>query len=114
MGHASLALATSISAISSAILLFNSLNKKLGGIEITKYIEYFVKCGLSAVIMGIVVYLANILFTRVFTYSSFTVQLIRLVLVVIIGGSTYFTICYLLKIKEMRNFFNSIKAVKNS
>lgn len=56
MAHRGLALATSISAIFTTILLINSLRKKLGNIDIKGYLSCFIKSTIASIIMGIVVY----------------------------------------------------------
>lgn len=58
MGHAGLAFATSIAAILTTVLMFNSLNKKVGYFGQDRIYEVGIKSFLAAVIMGFVVYLA--------------------------------------------------------
>jgi putative peptidoglycan lipid II flippase len=53
IGHAGLALATSLSAIICTLLLFRSLNKKIGNFGQIKIIKTTLKSIIAAVVMGI-------------------------------------------------------------
>ena len=57
MGHAGLALATSISTTFASLLLFINIRKQLGKIGIRQYLNCFFKSLFASIIMGIVVYL---------------------------------------------------------
>lgn len=106
MSHAGLALATSISAIVAAVLLFFSLSKSVSGIKINQYINYLIKCGLSSVVMGIIIYFTNLFLTDFWVCGSFTVKFTRLVLTSIVGVTSYFIMCYKFHIEEVRQIIN--------
>lgn len=100
MAHRGLALATSISAIFTSILLLISLRKKIGPIGIRGYIKCFAKTLVAACIMGLVVYnLYNGLVLRL-GYGRIH-ELIALLTSIFAGVLVYFTLCILLRVKEV-------------
>lgn len=100
MAHNGLALATSISAIFTTVLLFLDLRKKMGIIGMKDMSITFIKTGLSALVMGLVVYIIFYLLGGIFIVSRFT-ELVFLMLSVLVGASVYFILCKLLKIREL-------------
>lgn len=104
LGHRGLALATSISATITTIMLFVSLRKKIGSIGLTKYLICFLKTLSAAFIMGLVV---------VFIYYKLgallpakkIIQMIMLLLSVAAGAIVYFGLCIVFKVKELRIIF---------
>jgi putative peptidoglycan lipid II flippase len=95
MGISGLALATSISAIFTAILMFNSLYKRIGSIGLKKFFITFCKILLAALIMGI---FAKITFLQISTFSS---QNISLLFSILVSVFIYATIIHFSKIKEV-------------
>lgn len=104
--HAGLALATSISATFTAVLLFLNLRKKIGPIGIRSYLKCFVKTLLAALIMGVVVYLVFYGLSAKFV-SSQIVELIVLGLSVILGVAVYFILCVLFRVNELKMLIGS-------
>lgn len=104
MAHRGLALATSISATFTTMLLFLELRKKIGSIGLKKHLVCFFKSLFASIIMGFVVYgmffgLGNSLpDVKIF-------ELMLLLLSIAIGGVTYFILCSKLGIKEIRILF---------
>src|SRR5699024_7864586 len=100
MGHNGLALATSLSAIITAITLLYHLRKKIGNLGLKAMTQSSVKILISSVIMGVVVY---------FSYNSLVnalnpsrlIELILVLLTVGIGITVYVIILYLLKVEEL-------------
>ncbi len=105
MGISGLALATSISAVSSAVLMYLSLRKKIGDIKI---LTVFLKTVLiSLAIAGIMLWCYNILVIYVSVFVSFFVS-------VIFGSILYIISAYIFKIEEIQLFVNGfIKKLKN-
>lgn len=101
MGHAGLALATSISATITTILLFIDLRKKLGKIGLKKYLVCFLKTLAASIVMGLAVYLVYFGLTGLLP-NMFIVELLILILSVAVGVGIYFILCSIFKIKEMR------------
>jgi putative peptidoglycan lipid II flippase len=107
MGYAGLALATSIAALSSALILFVYLNQKVleGNIRI---MAVSLKSLFSVVIMGLLMYfLAGKLNPDSGTTLS---QIMKLTVVVIAGGVSYTALLYLLKVQELYSVINSIRS----
>lgn len=100
MAHLGLALATSMADIFATILLFFSLQKKMGSIDIKSNITCFIKLGVSASIMGIVVYLMNMFISSTIS-GGYVTQLISLTIIIIVGAIVYILLCYMFKIKEV-------------
>ncbi|HHV25852.1 MAG TPA: murein biosynthesis integral membrane protein MurJ [Tissierellia bacterium] len=108
MAHRGLALATSISAIFTTLLLINSLRKKLGNMDIKNYLSCFIKSTIASIVMGIVVYaIYNGLYPIL--GSRKILDLIAFLLSVGIGSVIYFGLCYLFKIEEINFIMDRIK-----
>ena len=104
MGHNGLALATSISAIFTSVLLMVDLRKKMGPIGMKGILITFAKTLVAATIMGLIVY---IIFFKLgaLIISNKLVELIFLLLSIGIGVAVYFGLCLLLRVKEVSRFF---------
>ncbi len=103
LGIGGLALATSISGIVSALLIFISLRKKIGPFGLMEITRSFVKISIASVIMG------------GFAYGSFRLMLLRLsqnlslIFAIGIGALTYAIIIYFMKIPEVDNTLAALK-----
>ena len=104
MGIGGLALATSISAIVTAILMFITLRKKIGPFGLKELLRSFIKISIASLIMGLVAYSSFKFMT-----SSLS-QNLSLIIAIGIGALTYAIIIYFMKIPEVDS---TIKAVKN-
>lgn len=107
MEHAGLALATSISATATTILLFLSLRKKIGPIGLGQYLNAFLKTTLASLIMGFVVY---VIYYKIgsFLPEGKIIQMAILLLSVLGGMVTYFCMCILLKVEELQLVISKI------
>lgn len=95
LGIGGLALATSISAILTTILLFISLRKKIGPFGMQRISISFIKILIASVVMGVFAKLS-------FNYlSSSLSQNLALLLSVGVGSVTYFVIIYFMKIEDV-------------
>lgn len=100
MGHAGLALATSISAIICTFFLFNSLKKRIGYFGQDKILKATIKSLIAAIIMG---------FVTIFSYNNLSKVLdigvindiISLVISIGIGAFVYLVIVIILKVEEI-------------
>lgn len=100
MDHNGLALATSISAIFTTILLFIGLRKRLGPIGLTSYIGSFFKTLFAAVIMGALVYgIFYGLTPRLPAYRI--VEPLMLFSSIGAGALSYFILCFILKVNRL-------------
>lgn len=107
MDHAGLALATSISAIFTAILLILNLRKKIGPIGLTKHIKCFIKTSIAALIMGVIVYFMFFGLSSKFATNQI-IEFVILLLSVGTGALIYFILCLIFRIKEMRILIRGI------
>ncbi len=101
MAHSGLALATSISATFTTLLLFLSLRKKIGPIGLRGYLKSFLKTLISSLVMGLVVYFLYFGLTAKFIDSRIG-ELMVLLLSVILGALVYFILCAILRVKEIK------------
>lgn len=107
LGYRGLALATAISSYIGLMLFFRSMNKKVELFSPKKSIITFVKCLISAAIMGIVVH---------FTYFGldsllldvFIFNVIKLGISVLTGVFIYSVIMYFMKVEEFIMIVNMI------
>ncbi|HSH35771.1 murein biosynthesis integral membrane protein MurJ [Schnuerera sp.] len=101
MGHAGLALATSISATFTTFLLFLSLRKRIGTIGLKRYIKCFLKTLFASLIMGVAVYYIYFGLTDKLIDSAIG-ELLVLLLSIGVGALLYFIVCSILRVKEIR------------
>ena len=100
MGHAGLALATSLSALICTFLLFYSLRKKIGNFGQEKILITAIKSLLSAILMGICVTFAH-KFIINYTGTGFIGQAISIFGSVLAGIIVYGISVIILKIEEV-------------
>jgi len=104
LGIGGLALATSIAAIVTSILMFISLRKKIGRFGIKQISTSFIKILFASLIMSLIaktsfIYLKNNVFT----------QNISLVIAIIFGVIVYFAIIFFMRIEEVDVIVKAIK-----
>ena len=106
--HSGLALATSISSIICIVLLFRSLDKKVGYFGQNKIILVLVKTLVASIIMGIV---SKILYSFIIGIWGLTItsELVALTISVIIGIIVYTILLIMFKIDEIDSIINLIK-----
>ncbi len=100
MAHMGLALATSISATVTTIMLFLSLRKKIGSIGMTKYLICFIKTLAASLIMGLVVYLIYYKLGAIIATTKL-IQMILILVSVVVGAIVYFVLCMVFRVKEL-------------
>lgn len=103
MGIGGLALATSISAIICAGLLFISLRKKIGQFGLLNILNSFVKILGASLIMGVI---AKISFNYLLSVIS---QNLSLIIAIGIGALVYFLIIYYMKIEDVDLIISAFK-----
>lgn len=111
IGHAGLALGTSLSAIVCTILLYINLGKKIGNFGQIKIIKTSLKALIASIIMGIITkfgynYMLSIL------GNSLINELISLSFSVLIGAIVYIVIIVMMKIEEVDMIIELIKKIK--
>lgn len=95
LGIGGLALATSISAIVTTVLLFISLRKKVGPFGMKNITISFVKILIASLLMGL---LAKLCFNYLISMLS---QNLSLIVSVGLGALVYFILIYLFRLEEM-------------
>lgn len=118
MGIGGLALASSISAIVTTILLVISLRKKIGKLGFKYIIMAFIKVFIASLIMGLV---TKVIYSSIFTYvfgligESRKLIAINCVISGIIGLLIYILLILLFNVKEARELFDIVinKVKKN-
>ncbi|NMB42000.1 MAG: murein biosynthesis integral membrane protein MurJ, partial [Firmicutes bacterium] len=103
LGIGGLALATSIAAIVTALLMFISLRKKIGGFGLKEISRSFIKISIASVLMGFIAY------GTFFFSGKHLSQNISLLLAIGVGALVYAVMVYFLKIPEADS---ALKAVK--
>ena len=104
IGISGLALATSISATFTAILMFISLRKKIGPFGIKQISISFLKILFASSVMGLIARLSfNYLTANIFSQNS------SLMISIGIGVLTYFVVIYFMKIEDVDGIVNVVK-----
>lgn len=100
MGHAGLALSTSISAIISFPLFLYFLRRRLGALGMGNSLRLFFKAMISSAVMGIVVYLINGYFAAINVGTLYS--LISIIVCGFVGAIIYYGVMKILKVEEMK------------
>lgn len=108
MAHGGLALATSISATLATLLMFYGLRNKIGSLGTKGYITTFIKAGLASVVMGVVAY---VVYSGLYGYLGVSklYNLISLLAAAGVGVVVYGVLCYVFKVKEVRDIVDKVK-----
>ncbi|MBY8908371.1 murein biosynthesis integral membrane protein MurJ [Salinicoccus roseus] len=107
IGIGGIALGTSISAIIATYLLYQSLKNKIGSILTKEFYISILKIILSTIIFIIV---------AIFVYNeggNLVPQNMRLLITLVISGSCYILIVYLMKIRSVEDLFYNAKSKIN-
>lgn len=103
MGISGLALATSVSAIITSLLLFVSLRKKIGSFGINEMAFSLLKVSLASLMMGILAKLG-------FDYLAGSIgQNLSLFISIVFGAFIYLIIIYFMKIKDFDVIVSAVK-----
>ena len=111
MGIGGLALASSISATVTTMLLLISLRKKIGKIGFSYILKTFIKGAIASIVMYIIMRIA---YNYIFIYGSrFALESRKFIafncfISVILGMSTYLIVVLSLKVKEVKEIFDAI------
>ena len=111
MGIGGLALASSISATVTTMLLLISLRKKIGKIGFSYILKTFIKGAIASIVMYIIMRIA---YNYIFIYGSrFALESRKFIafncfISVILGMSTYLIVVWALKVKEVKEIFDAI------
>lgn len=111
MGIGGLALSSSISATVTTVLLLISLRKKIGKIGFSYILKTFIKVTIASIIMYIIM---KVTYNSIFIYGSrFDLGsrkfiAFNCVVSVILGMVTYLILVLILKVKEVKEIFDTI------
>ena len=111
MGIGGLALASSISATVTTMLLLISLRKKIGKIGFSYILKTFIKGAIASIVMYIIMRIA---YNYIFIYGSrFALESRKFIafncfISVILGMSKYLIVVLALKVKEVKEIFDAI------
>ena len=111
MGIGGLALASSISATVTTMLLLISLRKKIGKIGFSYILKTFIKGAIASIVMYIIMRIA---YNYIFIYGSrFALESRKFIafncfISVILGMSTYLIVVFALKVKEVKEISDAI------
>lgn len=103
MGVGGLALATSISAIVSASLMFITLRRKIGGFGLKEISRSFIKIGIASILMGL---------TASWSFRFFGQSLresLALILAIGVGALAYAVLIYFMKVPEVERTLEVVK-----
>ena len=108
MGHAGLALATSIATTIATLLMFYGLKKKIGSLGTMSYIKCGIKSGFASAVMGIAAYF---IYHELYKLLG-EAKLYNLIALLAAAGSgiiIYGVLCYVLGIDEVKDIVNKLK-----
>jgi putative peptidoglycan lipid II flippase len=106
--HTGLTLASSISSTFNFLLLFFSLTKRIGEIDIKQTLTYVLKIGVASLVMGVAAW--KISSFSNWSQSGISLQKIGIFLAATIGSaSIYFVSVKLLKVKELGFLISMVK-----
>lgn len=102
-----IALATSLSGINSAVVMFFILKKRLKPFDVQPILNSLLKISIASLLMGFTCWL----FLR---YSDIVLagqlgRVLRLLLIVFVGIASYIIFCLVLKVDEMRQALNLLR-----
>ncbi|MCC9295904.1 murein biosynthesis integral membrane protein MurJ [Clostridium sp. WLY-B-L2] len=103
-----LALATTISAIITTMLMTTSLNKKLNGMNMKKIFYGLLKISFSSTVMGVCIYTVNYICMN--EISSFMwSNIISIFVSFVLGSAVYFICLHFTRIEEYEYILNAVK-----
>lgn len=108
MEHRGLALATSISATITSLLLLIGLRKKVGSIGLIRNIIVGIKSVGASVVMGVLIYFIYSFFEN-YLYKNILVEISAILISGFVGLIVYFIFLYLFKVNEIDVLLNLIK-----
>ncbi|EYE87630.1 hypothetical protein Q428_12210 [Fervidicella metallireducens AeB] len=104
-----IALSHSITTFINMYLLYRSLSKKVNGLRTRETVVSCAKSAVSAAAMGVVVYFVSGFMEARFGIESKTAQLLDVGSAIVIGGTVYFLVAYLLRMSEMQYVVDTLK-----
>ena len=109
LGHGGLALATSISSLIGAILLFFSLEAKKHSFAVGKMAILIIKISISSMFMAIGVKMSYVFLSQVLG-NGYLSEIVNLFSCILLGGLIYFTSITIMKVEEVNILFIYLKS----
>ena len=103
IGIGGLALATSISAIVSTLLMFITLRKKIGGFGLKEISISFVKISFASILMGCIALWSFGLFSQALREN------LALILAIAVGAVSYTVLIYFMRVPEVERALGTIR-----
>jgi putative peptidoglycan lipid II flippase len=100
-----LALASSISSIFNLTLLLAIIRRRIGGINGREILGSGIKIFVASAIMGIICWIIS---EAIGEAQSFLAYMWKLALGIPAGAASYFLLCYLMKVPELKGFIKSL------
>ena len=107
MGHSGLALATTVSANINFLLLYLCMNYT-HDLQSMRFISNFLRCGIAAIIMGVVCWLINLNYTNLLYHPMLLTRLSAMLGAIVCAGSIYLLICLILRVETMYSIFSIV------
>jgi putative peptidoglycan lipid II flippase len=104
-----LALAYSITSFINMSMLLKTLGKKMNGINSKEIVNSFFKSTIAAVVMGVVIVMLNMMFSRYFDVNDKTIQIIQVTVDTLIGAGVFFVVANILNMQEVSDIKEIIK-----
>lgn len=108
MAHSGLALATSIATTIAVLLMFYGLRRKIGSLEVSKYLKCGLRAGIASAIMGVVVRIIYCEMDKALT-SGVMNNLMSLLVAICAGVAVYLLLCYFFGVEEVRMAVEKVK-----
>lgn len=108
-GHESLALTTSIVASLNFVFLYLAMRHYAGDIGTKGLAVAFLKIGVATAVMGGLCHWGGILLFWELTDLSFSIKLLRLLVLIGVAGGAYLAVARLLRVEEVGDFLSLVK-----
>lgn len=102
-GHRSLAITTSVLAALNFFLLYGSLHKITQGLQTSRVLSTLWRCGIAALVMAELCWVANHYWLCNITSHTILMRWLMGLPVIGLVAVVYFSLCYLLGVKEARD-----------
>jgi putative peptidoglycan lipid II flippase len=102
LGHAGLALSTSLVASFSAVALLEAIRRRIGGIDGRQLMVSFGKIAMASIVMGVVCFAANRTLEMYLGVSRW-MRLMELAVAIPLGLAVFYAICRLSRLPELES-----------
>ncbi|SHH07100.1 murein biosynthesis integral membrane protein MurJ [Tepidibacter thalassicus] len=107
-----LAFAYSITSFINMSMLFNTLRKKMGGINGKEILVSGLKTTFASIVMGVFIIILNLIFSKYFNVYDKQIQLLQVSIGVLLGAGVFLFTANILKMQEVRDMILILKRKK--